>query len=115
MVSSQSTASRAFFSAQAVALALAVLTPAAVRAQSVKYKLDERASLAWWQMSPHLSHLWATTCPQETSWQPGDERSAGWIVDESRMPKTGHSNTIDTVHVPLYPRPVAQAVSMVFE
>lgn len=110
MVSSQSTASRAFFSAQAIALALAVLTPAAVRAQGVKYKLDERASLAWWQMSPHLSHLWATTCPQETSWQPGDERSAGWIVDESKMPKTGHSNTIDTVHVPLYPRPVAQAV-----
>ena len=110
MVGSQSNVSRGLLAARALVLALAVLAPAAVRAQEVKFKIDERSSLAWWQMSPHLLHLWATTCPGEPSWQPGAERSSGWIVDEKRYPKTGHSNTIDTVHVPLFPRPVAQSV-----
>jgi hypothetical protein len=54
-----------------------------------------------------MNHLWATTCPGEPSWQPGDERSSGWTVDESKAPKTGHSNQIDTIHVPIYPRPAA--------
>lgn len=110
MVRSQSNMSRGLLAAQAIALALAVFTPAAARAQEVKFKVDERSSLAWWQMSPHLAHLWATTCPQESSWQPGEERSSGWIVDQSRAPKTGHANVMDTIHVPLYPRPVSQAV-----
>ncbi|MBI4502546.1 MAG: YceI family protein [Gemmatimonadetes bacterium] len=74
-----------------------------------RFTVDERSSLAWWQMSPHLDHLWATTCPQDPNWQPGSERSSGWAYDPSKAPKTGHSNIIDTVHVPLYPRPAGQA------
>ncbi|MSR07695.1 MAG: hypothetical protein EXR93_11610 [Gemmatimonadetes bacterium] len=110
MVGQQSNTSRWFRTAQAIILALAVLAPATVRAQDVKFKVEERSSLAWWQMSPHLLHLWATTCPGDPSWQPGAERSSGWVVDDSKYPSTGHSNTIDTIHVPLYPRPVAQAI-----
>jgi len=93
----------------AVALVVAGFIPTAAQAQ-MKFKVSERSSLAWWQMSPHLGHLWATTCPGEPSWQPGDERSAGWQVDESRAPKTGHANVMDTVHVPIYPRPTATEV-----
>ena len=95
-------------------LALAVLALGAARpvqAQEAKYHLtvDERSSLAWWQVSPHLNHLWATTCPNDPSWQPGDERSAGWNFDETRAPKFGHSHIIDTVHVPVFPRPEGHA------
>ncbi len=110
MASLQSTGARVSIAAQAFVLAVAVLVPSAARAQAVKYKIDERSSLAWWQMSPHLGHLWATTCPGEPSWQPGEERSAGWVVDQSRAPKTGHAAVMDTIHVPLYPRPEASAV-----
>src|SRR6185436_16707020 len=97
MVGSQSNASRGL-TAQAIVLALAVLAPVTVRAQDIKLKVDERSSLAWWQMNPHLLHLWATTCPGESSWQPGAEHSAGWVIDDSRYPSTGHANIIDTVH-----------------
>lgn len=91
----------------AVALVAASLVPALANAQSAKYSIAPRASLAWWQISPHMNHLWATTCPGDPNWQPGDERSSGWKVDEKKMPPTGHSNKVDTVHVPLYPRPEA--------
>lgn len=92
-------------------LALAVLALGAARPVHAQYRLtvDERSSLAWWQVSPHLNHLWATTCPNDPSWQPGDERSAGWQFDETRAPAKGHSNIIDTVHVPLFPRPEGRA------
>ena len=84
-------------------------TAAHAQAARIRYTVDERSSFAWWQISPHLNHLWATTCPQEPNWQPGDERGSGWAFDPKKAPKTGHSNQIDTVHVPLYPRPVGQA------
>lgn len=74
-----------------------------------RFRIDERSSLAWWQISPHLNHLWATTCPLEPSWQPGDERSSGWAYDAKKAPAGYHSNTVDTVAVPLYPRPAGQA------
>ena len=94
-------------------LALTVFYPTGLaRAQDSQYRftIDEHSSLAWWQISPHLNHLWATTCPQDPSWQPGDERSAGWTsFDIARAPKKGHANIVDTVHVPLYPRPVGRA------
>ena len=88
----------------------ALLVASRAHAQTAqRFAVDERSSLAWWQVSPHLNHLWATTCPQDPNWQPGDERSSGWAFDPKKAPKTGHSNTIDTVHVPLYPRPAGQA------
>ena len=67
--------------------------------------MDPKTSLAWWQVSPHLNHLWATTCPAEPSWRPGEGRSTGWTINPLlKMPATGYANVEDTVHVPLFPR-----------
>jgi hypothetical protein len=94
-----------------VLLAGLVGVGASTQAQT-RLAVDPKASLAWWQMSPHLNHLWATTCPEEPSWRPGEGRSAGWIIDQV-MPtksKTGYQNVADTVNVPLYPRPKVRDV-----
>ena len=82
-----------------------VLTgPAAAHAQ-MRWTVDAKESLAWWQMSPNLNHLWATTCPGDSSWRPGEGRSSGWYINPKlKLPKTGYANVDDTVHVPLYPR-----------
>ena len=71
----------------------------------VRWVLDERASLAWWQINPHLGDLWGTTCPAETSWH------AGRAQDPMRHEKSklGYAGVMDTV-IPLYPRPVPMAV-----
>ena len=68
----------------------------------IRFAVVPRASYAWWQITPHAGHLWATTCPEEPSWQPGDVYSPGFI------PKY-EVTSADTL-VPLYPRYVAQAV-----
>jgi hypothetical protein len=58
-------------------------------------------------VSPHLNHLWATTCPGDSSWRPGEGRSSGWYINPKlKPPKTGYANVDDTVHVPMYPRTV---------
>ena len=87
-------------------LALACLAAAAARAPAQsRWTVDSKTSIAWWQVSPHLNHLWATTCPQEPSWRPGEGRSSGCAINRAlKLPKTGYANTPDTVHVPLYPR-----------
>lgn len=72
----------------------------------VRWTVDAKSSLAWWQMNPHMNHLWATTCPQEPSWRPGDERSASWFM--SRMLRA--PSALDSVNVPLYPRYQARDV-----
>ena len=67
--------------------------------------MDSKSSLAWWQVDPHLNHLWATTCPAEPSWQPGEGRSSGWTVYSPGDPETDKWDArSDTIHVPLYPR-----------
>ena len=77
----------------------------AAHAQSqVVFTVDHKASLAWWQVSPHLNHLWATTCPEDPSWYPGEGRSSGWSDIRPPSPKTGYANVADTMNVPLYPR-----------
>lgn len=76
-------------------------------AQGVRWKVDSKGSLAWWQIDPHMNHLWGTTCPQEPSWRPGEGRSGGWQTEEAMQAKTlahGFSDVSDTIHVPLYPR-----------
>jgi len=77
--------------------------PAAAPAQT-RWVVDPPTSLAWWQMSPNLGHLWATTCPADPSWRPGMGRSPGWNVTTPDRSTTGVSNREDTIHVPLYPR-----------
>jgi hypothetical protein len=73
----------------------------------VRWVVDPKGSLAWWQIDPNMAHLWGTTCPQEPSWRPGEGRSGGWTTEEAMNAKTlahGFNQTSDTVHVPLYPR-----------
>ena len=87
-----------------VAATAAGLVIAAADAQTqIIWTVDRKASLAWWQVSPHLNHLWATTCPQEPSWYPGEGRSSGFSI-RPLPPKSGYASVPDTVHVPLYPR-----------
>jgi YceI-like protein len=70
-----------------------------------RLRVDPRASLAWWQVNPHLNHLWATTCPEEPSWRPGEGRSSGWVIGQTlKPPKHGYAGINDTTIVPLYPR-----------
>ena len=91
----QGLAPLASFLAVLAGLLIAVATP---QAQTV-WTADPKASLAWWQVSPHFNHLWATTCPEEPSWYPGEGRSSAFkIRPPHRKPGS------DTLHVPLYPR-----------
>jgi len=71
-----------------------------------QWTVDPKFSLAWWQVSPHLNHLWATSCPEEPSWRPGEGRSGGWTINPElkTASRTGYQNVADTIHVPLYPR-----------
>jgi hypothetical protein len=97
-----------------VALGLTVLVTllgtvagtAAAQTRSGKWNVDAKASLAWWQINPHMAHLWATTCPQEPSWRPGEGRSAGWFIDRTLTAtfKRGYAVVDDTTNIPLYPR-----------
>ncbi|HEV8264064.1 MAG TPA: YceI family protein [Gemmatimonadales bacterium] len=65
--------------------------------------IDQRTSLAWWQMDPHYEHLWATTCPADPSWQPGEGRDPGQYTDYSTRPTTIAAGRSDA-RVPLFPR-----------
>jgi len=71
--------------------------------QSVRYAVEPKASLAWWQIDPNFAHLWATTCPDDPSWQPGEGRSPGYYVDYYRVHKTPDSAHPEK-RIPLYPR-----------
>jgi len=88
----------------ATALVGLVTAVAAVPAQT-HWTIDPKTSIAWWQMSPHLNHLWATTCPGDPDWRPGEGRSSGFTINPKlKLPRTGYANVDDTVHVPMYPR-----------
>jgi hypothetical protein len=69
------------------------------------WTVEGNSSLAWWQVNPNLNHLWATTCPSDPSWRPGESRSSGWSFNPAlAAPSAGYGDQSDTVHVPLYPR-----------
>ena len=90
--------------------ALAGLLPTVAVAQNT-WRVDPKTSLVWWQMSPHLNHLWGTTCAEERSWRPGENRSPGWRINPRlKLPETGFSSMDDTVNVPLFPRDEVEAV-----
>jgi hypothetical protein len=90
----------------AQAAAVGLLATVTVHAQAqVRLVTDKKSSLAWWQINPHMNHLWATTCPGEPSWRPGEGRSAGWVIGRAFRPaKHGDAGVSDTTIVPLYPR-----------
>lgn len=92
------------------AVCLLVVGAAGAAPAQVRLEIDPKASLAWWQINPHLSHLWATTCPEEPSWRPGEGRSGGWSVGKIKMPKHGYAAVSDTTIIPLYPRYEALSV-----
>lgn len=86
---------------------LCVLTALGTAQAQTRLVIDPKASLAWWQIDPNMAHLWATTCPQEPSWRPGEGRSGGWTTEDAMNAKTlahGFNQNSDTIHVPLYPR-----------
>jgi hypothetical protein len=95
-----------------LAVALGLASGATVAAaQTAHWIVDPKTSLAWWQVSPNLNHLWATTCPADPAWRPGEERSPGWHFDPNlKLPRTGYSNVDDTINVPLFPRRRVMAV-----
>jgi polyisoprenoid-binding protein YceI len=86
-----------------VAVLLVLATAASANAQTERYSVDTRASLAWWQINPHFNHLWATTCPSDPSWQPGEGRSPGYYVDYLARHDAYESGRLDS-RIPLYPR-----------
>jgi hypothetical protein len=69
----------------------------------VRMSVDPATSLAWWQIDPHYEHLWATTCPADPSWQPGEGRTPGYYTDYATRPKTLPSGRSDR-RIPLFPR-----------
>jgi polyisoprenoid-binding protein YceI len=97
-------------SRSAIALLPCLLAAALGAEAQTRWTVDSKASLAWWQINPHLNHLWATTCPQEPSWRPGDGRSTGWIIGQIRTPKQGTAAVYDTTIVPLNQRVTVRAV-----
>lgn len=96
----------------ATGVLIALLGSLALEAQAqVRWTADRKASLAWWQINPHLNHLWATTCPEEPSWRPGEGRSGGWSISQAlRPPKQGYAAVSDTTIIPLYPRPKVRSI-----
>ena len=92
----------------AIVLSFLVL-PAAARAQETRFVVEPQTSLAWWQIDPHYGHLWATTCPEDPSWQPGDARSFGGSVNKKTRKATVASHHPDA-RVPLYPRDTVKPV-----
>jgi hypothetical protein len=77
-------------------------------AQSTSYTLDTSRSLVWWQLDPHFGHLWATTCPNDKSWQPGEGHSPGYYINYKTRPKIKVTNESET-RLPLFPRDTVRA------
>jgi hypothetical protein len=77
-------------------------------AQPATFVIDPVRSLAWWQLDPHYGHLWATTCPKDPSWQPGEGHSAGYYINYKSRPKIRTTKESES-RVPLFPRDTVRA------
>jgi len=95
-------------------LAIAAHGIASTISAQARWDIDAPQSLAWWQIDPHIGHLWATTCPQEPSWRPGEVYSGFAFNDFARILRANKSglgtNMPDTVPMPRYPRLFASPV-----
>jgi hypothetical protein len=94
---------KVFVPALLVLLVLAAGTP--VLGQRAHLVANGRESLAWWQLNPHMGHLWASTCPADPGWRPGEgvtPEGAGALVKALRR-RMGQNTQLDSI-VPLYPR-----------
>lgn len=89
-------------------VALSPLLAVSLSSQSAQWTVDQKTSLAWWQVDPHYEHLWATTCPADSSWQAGEGRDAGLYTNYATRPQTIAAGISDT-RIPLFPRNVVKA------
>jgi hypothetical protein len=83
-----------------------------VQAQ-IRLVVSPDASLAWWQVQPHMGHLWATTCPEDPHWYAGAAHSAGYRYDIHTDPMKGLVSSVSgmaNTGIPIYPRPFASAL-----
>ena len=80
-------------------LGIAGTTPSSAQ----EWTIDPKTSLAWWQINPHLGHLWATTCPEDESWQPGESRGSDARVNKATRKEVSIVND-DEPRIPVYPR-----------
>ncbi len=93
---------------------VATLSTGAAAQQS--WVVDQKSSLAWWQVIPHMNYLWATSCPGEPSWRPGEPRGRRfhhlpWKIKPEAPPVHQAESAIDsaggvsdTTDIPVYPR-----------
>lgn len=81
---------------------LCLLTARGGAQAQARWRVDPQSSLAWWQVAPHMNHLWATTCPQDPAWQPGQGGGIAWDKPTYEIPEQAFLG--DTSVVPLYPR-----------
>jgi hypothetical protein len=91
---------------RAIVLPCVLLCAEGAGAQSfIRYEIDVRSSLAWWQIDPNYGHLWASTCPDDPNWQAGEGRSPGARVDFKTQKKHVASASKSRLRlVPMYPR-----------
>src|SRR6185503_3440547 len=73
------------------------------QAGAQEWSIEAKTSMAWWQINPHLGHLWATTCPQDPDWQPGESRSSDARVNKATRKEVSIVND-DELRIPVYPR-----------
>ncbi len=87
-------------------------TAAHVSAQRKHLVANGVESLAWWQMNPHMGHLWATTCPGDSAWRPGEGTTPDEAVAamKAMRKRIGYGTvTLDSI-IPLYPRKIVRPV-----
>jgi hypothetical protein len=87
----------------AAALAVAALGQPAFAQGPTTFALDKSRSLVWWQIDPHFGHLWASSCPKDPSWQPGEGHSAGHYLNYAARPRIS-TNKASENKIPLFPR-----------
>lgn len=92
----------------ATAVTWTILGSSSLAAQAT-WTVDPKTSMAWWQIQPHIGHLWATTCPEDQSWQPGESRGSDYVRDKSRK-KEVKIVSEDETRIPVYPRDTVYAV-----
>ena len=96
--------------ASAIVIMLVLSTSrAASQVSDVRFTIDRDASLSWYQVNPHTSLLWGTTCPSDPFWRAGDSRGEPGGTRGLALPKTGSAMVAEKV-IPLWQRPRASAV-----
>lgn len=93
-----------------LAMLFSVCGVSAALSQQVTLSVAPKASLAWWEMNPNLSHLWATTCTEDPAWQPGEGHSVSYAVDYLTRKDASPTKLSDTTQIPLYPRRVVRSL-----